>query len=208
MKFVGARAVRVADAGHDPRRFTSDLLERLRDLIVLQRVPDAVATGLIEAPDDQLERMTAQAAQMGQATVSRLADIAHNGLTEMRGTTAPRLLLELVVGRMLLPGADDSQGAFLQRLERPEKQWKFSAADLEERAFWGDYMEAYEDALSATSTEWAPWYVVPADHKWATRALVADVLTSTIRELDLKFPEMTEGQRQALAEARKKLEDE
>jgi DNA polymerase III subunit gamma/tau len=72
---------RVADAGHDPRRFTSDLLERLRDLIVLQRVPDAAGSGIIEAPSDQMERMTAQASRMGPATVSRLADIAHNGLT-------------------------------------------------------------------------------------------------------------------------------
>jgi len=113
---------RVADAGHDARRFAADLLERLRDLIILQRVPDAIASGIIDAPDDQLERMAAQAARMGQATVSRLADIAHNGLTEMRGTTAPRLLLELIVARMLLPGADDSHGALLQRLERMERR--------------------------------------------------------------------------------------
>jgi DNA polymerase-3 subunit gamma/tau len=113
---------RVVEAGHDPRRFAADLLERLRDLIVLQRVPDAAASGIIEAPEDQLERMAAQAARMGQATVSRLADLAHNGLTEMRGTTAPRLLLELIVARMLLPGADDSQSAVLQRLERMERR--------------------------------------------------------------------------------------
>jgi DNA polymerase III subunit gamma/tau len=113
---------RVADAGHDPRRFASDLLERLRDLIVLQRVPDAVESGIIDAPDDQLERMSTQASRMGQATLSRLADIAHSGLTEMRGTTAPRLLLELIVARMLLPGADDSQSALLQRLERMERR--------------------------------------------------------------------------------------
>ncbi len=113
---------RVADAGHDPRRFTGDLLERLRDLIVLQKVTDAAASGIISAPSDQLERMTAQASHMGPATLSRLADIAHNGLTEMRGTTAPRLLLELLVARMLLPGADESHGALLQRLERMERR--------------------------------------------------------------------------------------
>jgi DNA polymerase-3 subunit gamma/tau len=113
---------RVAEAGHDPRRFASDLLERLRDLIVLQQVPDAAASGIIEAPEDQLERMSSQAARMGTGTVSRLADIAHAGLTEMRGTTAPRLLLELIVARMLLPGADDSQGALLHRLERMERR--------------------------------------------------------------------------------------
>ncbi|WIM96291.1 DNA polymerase III subunit gamma and tau [Actinoplanes oblitus] len=112
---------RVAEAGHDPRRFASDLLERLRDLIVLQQVPDAVAKGLIDGPADQLEAMHAQAGRLGAATLSRCADIVHNGLVEMRGTTAPRLLLELVTARMLLPGADDSTGALLQRLERLER---------------------------------------------------------------------------------------
>lgn len=113
---------RVVEAGHDPRRFASDLLERLRDLIVLQQVPDAVDKGLLDAPHDQLDRMGAQASQLGQATLSRFADIVHNGLTEMRGTTAPRLLLELITARMLLPGADDSSSALLQRLERMERR--------------------------------------------------------------------------------------
>lgn len=112
---------RVAEAGHDPRRFASDLLERLRDLIILQQVPDAVAKGLIDGPADQIERMTAQAARLGLATLSRCADIVHNGLVEMRGTTSPRLLLELICARMLLPGADDSLGGLLQRLERLER---------------------------------------------------------------------------------------
>ncbi|WP_432832276.1 DNA polymerase III subunit gamma and tau [Dactylosporangium sp. CA-092794] len=113
---------RVVEAGHDPRRFASDLLERLRDLIVLQQVPDAVTKGLLDAPHDELERMGAQATQLGQATLSRFADIVHNGLTEMRGTTAPRLLLELITARMLLPAADDSSAALLQRLERMERR--------------------------------------------------------------------------------------
>src|SRR5207248_2010325 len=119
---VYAAVDRVAEAGHDPRRFASDLLERLRDLIVLQQVPDAAAKGLIDAPADQLDRMGAQAAQIGPATLSRFADIVHNGLTEMRGTTAPRLLLELICARMLLPGAEESAGALLQRLERMERR--------------------------------------------------------------------------------------
>jgi PPK2 family polyphosphate:nucleotide phosphotransferase len=97
---------------------------------------------------------------------------------------------------------------FLERLDRPEKHWKFSVNDLAERAFWDQYQSAYEDALGATSTEWAPWYVVPADQKWATRAIVADILVTTIRGLDLKFPEATEAHRKALAEARRKLEAE
>jgi len=97
---------------------------------------------------------------------------------------------------------------FLERLERPEKNWKFSTSDLPERAFWADYMDAYEDALAATTTEEAPWYVVPADNKWVTRAVVADVITTEIRSLDLKFPEVTEEKRKLLVEARNQLEKE
>ncbi|MEN3611344.1 DNA polymerase III subunit gamma and tau [Plantactinospora sp. ZYX-F-223] len=117
---------RVAEAGHDPRRFASDLLERLRDLIVMRQVPDAVAKGLIDGPADQIERMAAQAERLGPATLSRCADIVHNGLVEMRGTTAPRLLLELICARMLLPGAEDSTGSLLQRLERMERRLTLS----------------------------------------------------------------------------------
>ncbi|WP_406039848.1 DNA polymerase III subunit gamma and tau [Micromonospora sp. NBC_00898] len=121
---------RVAEAGHDLRRFASDLLERLRDLIVLQQVPDAAARGLIDGPDDQIERMVAQAQRLGPATLSRCADIVHNGLVEMRGTTAPRLLLELICARMLLPGADDSTGGLLQRLERMERRLTLGGGEL------------------------------------------------------------------------------
>ncbi|MFG1950701.1 DNA polymerase III subunit gamma and tau [Micromonospora sp. NPDC048830] len=120
---------RVAEAGHDPRRFASDLLERLRDLIVLQQVPDAAGKGLIDGPTDQIERMTAQAQRLGPGTLSRCADIVHNGLVEMRGTTAPRLLLELICARMLLPGADDSTGGLLQRLERMERRLTLGGAE-------------------------------------------------------------------------------
>jgi PPK2 family polyphosphate:nucleotide phosphotransferase len=114
----------------------------------------------------------------------------------------------VVVKFFLNVSRDEQKRRFLERLDRPDKHWKFSAADMAERGFWDDYMSAYEDALSATSTEEAPWYVVPADHKWVTRTVVADVLTSTIHALDLKFPEVTDEQRKALAEARKRLENE
>jgi len=103
---------------------------------------------------------------------------------------------------------DEQKKRFLERLETPEKHWKFSASDLAERAFWKDYMEAFEEALSATSTEWAPWYIIPADHKWVARAAVADILTSTIGSLHLTYPEVTPEQRQALEEARTQLEEE
>jgi DNA polymerase-3 subunit gamma/tau len=117
------RAVdRVVEAGHDPRRFATDLLDRLRDLIVLDAVPDAGGNGLLDCPPDRLDLMSAQAQALGSATLSRMADTVHEGLTEMRGTTAPRLLLELVCARMLLPAVDGSAAATLQRLERLERR--------------------------------------------------------------------------------------
>ncbi len=119
---VFATIDRVAEAGHDPRRFAGDLLERLRDLIIFQQVPDAAAKGLLDVPADELGRMQDQAQRFGPATLSRMADIVHTGLTEMRGTTAPRLLLELVSARMLLPGAEDSTAALLHRMERMERR--------------------------------------------------------------------------------------
>ena len=103
---------------------------------------------------------------------------------------------------------EEQKKRFLERLERPEKNWKFSSSDFPERGYWDEYMDAYEDAISATSTEWAPWYIIPADNKWAMRALVADIITTTLQDLDLKFPEVTDAQLATLAEARKKLEAE
>ena len=113
---------RVVEGGHDPRRFAVDLLERLRDLVVLDAVPQAAAKSLIDGPADQVERMTGQATRLGTATLSRLADIVHTGLVEMRGTTSPRLLLELLCARMLLPAASGDGAALLQRLERLERR--------------------------------------------------------------------------------------
>jgi PPK2 family polyphosphate:nucleotide phosphotransferase len=103
---------------------------------------------------------------------------------------------------------EEQKRRFLERLDRPEKHWKFSTSDLEERAYWGRYMRAYADCLSHTTTEWAPWYVVPADNKWVTRAVVADIVTTAIRSLDLKYPEVTDQQRERLAEARRQLSAE
>jgi DNA polymerase-3 subunit gamma/tau len=113
---------RVVEAGHDPRRFAADLLERLRDLMVLDAVPDAVDKGLIDYPSDQVEQMTDQSRRIGTATLVRFADIAHTTLTDMRGTTSPRLMLELLCARMLLPDASSDTAALLQRLERLERR--------------------------------------------------------------------------------------
>jgi PPK2 family polyphosphate:nucleotide phosphotransferase len=93
----------------------------------------------------------------------------------------------------------------LERLENPDKHWKFSASDLAERGYWDDYVEAYEEALSATSTKYAPWYVIPADHKWVARALVSEILTATIQDLHLKFPQPTPEQLAAIRKAKRLL---
>ena len=97
---------------------------------------------------------------------------------------------------------------FLKRLNDPAKHWKFSAADLSEREYWDQYMEAYEDCLTATSTEAAPWYVIPADHKWVMRAAVAAILNDTIRSLDLQWPQLGQADEAKIAEARKLLEEQ
>jgi PPK2 family polyphosphate:nucleotide phosphotransferase len=97
---------------------------------------------------------------------------------------------------------------FLARLDRPHKEWKFNADDVAERARWDDYMAAFEAALTATSTPWAPWYVIPADHKHVTQALVAAVLVDTIQGLDLQWPQVSEKEHQANLEARARLEAE
>ncbi|MGK3200449.1 DNA polymerase III subunit gamma and tau [Amycolatopsis sp. MEPSY49] len=112
---------KLAEAGHDPRRFATDLLDRLRDLVLLRAVPDS-AGGLVSAPEEELTRMVAQAERIGLATLSRYADIVHNGLLEMRGATSPRLVLELLCARMLLPSVTEAEKALLARIERLERR--------------------------------------------------------------------------------------
>jgi DNA polymerase III subunit gamma/tau len=119
---VFAAVDRVIEGGQDPRRFAADLLERMRDLIILSNVPEAGAAGLFDAPPDELERMGRQASVMGPADLARAADLLHVGLTEMRGATSPRLLLELLCARILLPGAYDDEASMLTRLERLERR--------------------------------------------------------------------------------------
>jgi PPK2 family polyphosphate:nucleotide phosphotransferase len=94
---------------------------------------------------------------------------------------------------------------FLERLDTPEKNWKFSPADLEERKFWDDYQRAFEDTISHTSTKWAPWWVIPADNKWISRAAVSAILVDQMRALGLKRPEPPENQKAMLAKARAQL---
>ena len=113
---------RIIESGHDPRRFAGDFLERLRDLMIVDALAATNANSILrELPDDQLERMRAQTKNMGTANLSRCADIAAEGLTQMRGATAPRLILELICGRMLLPGGDNTEAGMLSRIERLER---------------------------------------------------------------------------------------
>ena len=96
---------------------------------------------------------------------------------------------------------------FLERLDTPEKNWKFSASDARERQFWDQYQQAYEDAIRATATEFAPWYVVPADQKWFSRLVVAQVLVDELKAMDLAYPKITGEQKKALAQARQMLKE-
>ncbi|MFF5495671.1 DNA polymerase III subunit gamma and tau [Streptomyces aquilus] len=121
---------RIIEGGNDPRRFVADLLERLRDLVILAAVPDATETGLIDAPADVLERMQAQAATFGPAELSRAADLVNEGLTEMRGATSPRLQLELICARVLLPAAYGDERSVMARLDRLERGVNFSGGNV------------------------------------------------------------------------------
>jgi DNA polymerase-3 subunit gamma/tau len=122
---------RVIEAGLDPRRFAQDLLERFRDLLVLDAVPDAGDNGLIDLPTDELERMRGQAARSGRAWLSRAADLMAAALVEMRGTTSPRLVLELACARVLLPGAATDISALLARLDRMERRLAVTGVPME-----------------------------------------------------------------------------
>lgn len=126
---------RVVESGHDPRRFTSDFLERLRDLMIVDALQQTNANSILrDLPEDQIERMRTQANQIGAANLSRAADIAAEGLTQMRGATAPRLILELICGRILLPGTDTTERGMLSRIERLERAESISIPAAPARA--------------------------------------------------------------------------
>lgn len=103
---------------------------------------------------------------------------------------------------------EEQKNRFLDRINRPEKHWKFAGADITERQYFDDYAKAYEEMIAATSTDYAPWYVIPADNKWISRAAVATILAGTIEQLDLSWPTVTDKQKQEIESARKKLEAE
>jgi PPK2 family polyphosphate:nucleotide phosphotransferase len=103
---------------------------------------------------------------------------------------------------------EEQKRRFLKRLEDSTKNWKFSSTDLSERSKWEDYMDAYEDMVNGTSTEWAPWYIIPADKKWVTHASVSDIIVSQIKKLNLTYPALSKEQKEALEKAKTELEKE
>lgn len=124
---------RVVQTGHDPRRFVEDLLERFRDLIIVRAVPENASQIIRGLPEDQLQRMHAQAAGLGQAELSRWADVTNAGLTEMTGATSPRLHLELLCARLLLPASDATERGFNARMDRVERRLAYAGDDLPRR---------------------------------------------------------------------------
>jgi DNA polymerase-3 subunit gamma/tau len=145
---------RVIESGHDPRRFTSDMLERIRDLMIVDALKDSTANSILrDMPDDQMERMRNQANRIGTANLSRAADIAAEGLTQMRGATAPRLILELICGRILLPIGDNSEAGLLSRIERLERAENIAPLTSSAASAPARTVEAKEKAASTHSTE-------------------------------------------------------
>ena len=128
----------------------------------------------------------------------RLSDIAH---FEDYLTRQGMIILKF----FLNVSREEQKKRFMERLERPEKHWKFSASDVHEREFWSDYMLAFEEAIRATASKHAPWYVVPADNKWFTRLVVAAAIVEAVEELDLAYPKVDAEKKKELAAARAEL---
>jgi len=163
---------RVIESGHDPRRFTQDLLERFRDLMIVDALEATNANSILrELPDDQLERMRVQAKNIGQASLSRAADIAAEGLTQMRGATAPRLILELICGRILLPAGDNSEAGLLARIERLERVSSIAqTSDTSSNSPRSHALLSQSSSPSSQSTVAASSQANPADYVSAATA--------------------------------------
>jgi polyphosphate kinase 2 (PPK2 family) len=128
----------------------------------------------------------------------RLADIAHfEDYATRQGTKILKFFLNV--------SRREQKKRFMDRLDEPEKNWKFSASDVQERKFWGDYMHAFEEAIRATASKHAPWFVVPADNKWFTRLLVAAAIVDAVEDLGLAYPKVDPAKRKELAAARAAL---
>src|ERR1700676_175920 len=114
----------------------------------------------------------------------------------------------LVLKFFLNVSKSEQKSRFLKRIEQKEKNWKFSAADIRERRYWDDYIDAYEEMFNETSTEWAPWYIIPADHKWFTRLCVSEIIVATLKSLGLKYPKLSEKKLAELQKAKEELLNE
>ncbi|MEV5399529.1 DNA polymerase III subunit gamma and tau [Streptomyces cellulosae] len=188
---------RVIEGGNDPRRFVADLLERLRDLVILAAVPDAADKGLIDAPADVLERMQAQAGTFGPAELGRAADIVNAGLTEMRGATSPRLQLELICARVLLPAAYGDERSLMARLDRIERGVQFSAGGAAAGVPAMGYVPGPEAHQGGAAPD--PNHVVepgggPAAARAAVRAQAAPAPAATTAPPPTPAPAPTEAQ--------------
>ncbi len=164
----------VIEAGHDPRRFVTDLLERLRDLIVLHNVPHAAEIGLIDAPEDRVARETEQARLFGLSELTRAAEVTSTALTELKGATAPRLHLEMMVARLLLPAADADEAGTRARLDQLER--RFAAAPV----------------VSAAVEEPAPAPNVPAPERTTQSRKLSDIAPSTAAAPPTEIPALVE----------------
>ena len=179
---------RVIESGHDPRRFTSDLLERLRDLMIVDALAETNANSILrDLPDDQIERMRNQSQHIGSANLSRAADIAAEGLTQMRGATAPRLVLELICGRILLPGGDTSESGLLSRIERLERAENLapmsnaiSSAKQSPTANVGDFKESLPKSPSKAE-EIAPKKVVAEEAAPKEKVVTEEVKKAPVK---------------------------
>ena len=103
---------------------------------------------------------------------------------------------------------EEQKRRFLSRIKNPDKNWKFSAADIEERAFWEDYQNAYETAISRTSTDYAPWHIIPANHKWFSRVAIGNIIAETLKDMEIQMPTISEEEKALLKKAKGKLEQE
>src|SRR5262249_13748168 len=128
----------------------------------------------------------------------RLAGLAHlQDYLTRQGTSLPKLFVHVA--------GEEQKGRFMARLDKPQKHWKFSSADIRERGFWGDYMHAFEEAIRATAAPHAPWFIVPADNKWFTRLVVSAASAEAGGELDLTYPKIDAAKKKELAAARAAL---
>ena len=154
---------------------------------------------IVRVHEDILQRQNLPPQVMGKGIWDeRLADIAHfEDYLTRQGVVILKFFLHLSLA--------EQKKRFMKRLDNPEKNWKFSASDVRERKYWRDYMRSFEEAIAATASEHAPWYVVPADNRWFTRLVVAAAIVETVEQLDLAYPEVGPEQKKQLAAARAEL---